>query len=172
MNRIVTGLLIAMALGTAGCGWEKKVKNLSDTEFDHYYALRPFMDDAQRKTYLKLKTEEERNGYLKELGIWDYFYKYDAEMREQIVAGAVDVGWTKDQVYMAWGAPHDRAKLVGRAATRSERLIYRFEGHEDGTIIVWEPDSKTEYKATRLFRRELILDDDVVAEINEISGWN
>ncbi|MCB9746612.1 MAG: hypothetical protein H6740_28815 [Alphaproteobacteria bacterium] len=172
MNRIVTGLVLAALVSASGCSWEKKVKNLSDTEFDHYYALRPFMDETQRKTYLKLKTEEERNAYLKELGIWDYFYKYDEDLRDQIVAGDVQVGWTKDQLYMAWGAPHDRAKLVGRDAVRSERLIYRFEGHADGSILVWEPNSKTEYKATRLFRREVILDDDVVAEIREESGWN
>ncbi|MCB9746145.1 MAG: hypothetical protein H6740_26450 [Alphaproteobacteria bacterium] len=128
------------------------------------------MDETQRKTYLKLKTEEERNAYLKELGIWDYFYKYDEDLRDQIVAGDVQVGWTKDQLYMAWGAPHDRAKLVGRDAVRSERLIYRFEGHADGSILVWEPNSKTEYKATRLFRREVILDDDVVTGSRRTAG--
>ncbi|MCB9759606.1 MAG: hypothetical protein H6739_07170 [Alphaproteobacteria bacterium] len=164
-------LLVALAAGATGCSWEKRVKNLSDAEFDHYYALRPFMEDAQRKTYLKLKTEEERNAYLKELGIWDYFYKYDAAERDDIVAGDVQVGWTKDKVLMAWGRPHDRQKLAGRQAQRSELLIYRFEGHEDGSILIWEPNSKTEYKAVRFFRREVILDDDVVTEIAEKNGW-
>lgn len=172
--RTLNVLLVTALLGTAtlatGC-WEKRVKHLSAVEFDHYYALRPFMNEGQKKTYLKLKTEEERNAYLKELGLWDRFYKYDPDVRDQIVAGDVQVGWTKDMVLMAWGAPFDKQKLVGREATRSERLVYRFEVHEGGTLIVWEPNSKTEYKATRLIQRDLLLDDDVVTEIVQRDRW-
>jgi hypothetical protein len=47
---------VLMLAVLAGC-WEKKVKNLSNVEFDHYYALRVYMEDEQRKTYLKMKTE-------------------------------------------------------------------------------------------------------------------
>ena len=111
-----------------------------------------------------------RDQYLKDNNLWDKFYSYDADEREQIIAGDVQVGWTKDWVYMAWGAPYDRARLVGRNAVRSERLVYRFEQQEDGTILLWEEGSKTAYKAQRLFTRELILDDDVVREINEETG--
>ena len=164
-------LIFFVALGTlTGC-WEKRIKHLSDTEFDHYYALRPFMNEDMRKTYLKLKTEEERNQYLKDLGLWERFYQYDAEVRDAIVLGAVEPGWTKDKVLMAWGAPYDKRKLTGRKAVRSELLIYRFERHEDGSILVWEQNSKTEYKATQLFRREVTLDDDIVVEIVEHKNW-
>ena len=31
---------------------------------------------------------------------------------------------------------------------------------------MWEPGSKTQYKAARLFSREVVFDNDVVAEIN------
>jgi hypothetical protein len=166
-------LLVALlAFGSlTGC-WEKRIKHLSDTEFDHYYALRPFMSEDARKTYLKLKTEEERNQYLKDKGLWDQFYQYDDETRTAIVQGAVEPGWTKDKVLMAWGAPFDKRKLTGRKAQRSELLIYRFEKHEDGSILVWEQNSKTEYKATQLFRREVTLDDDIVVEIVEHKTWN
>ncbi|MFT5685669.1 MAG: hypothetical protein ACI8RZ_006623 [Myxococcota bacterium] len=149
-----------------GC-WEKKVKNLSNVEFDHYYALRVYMDDDQRKTYLKMKTEEERNAYLQELGHWDRFYSYEDRIRELIIAGEVQPGWTKDMLYMAWGSPYDRTRLAGRKAVRSELLTYRFEVQEDGTVLLWEPGSKTEYKAVRLFIREIILDDDNIIEIRE-----
>jgi hypothetical protein len=74
-------------------------------------------------------------------------------------------------VLMAWGAPYDKKKLVGRPAPRSEMLIYKFEKHEDGSVLVFIPGSKTEYKAVERFTREVILDADVVTEIVEKSGW-
>ncbi len=147
------------------CSWKRHIKDLSDEEFDHYYALRVFMTEDQQKEYLKLPTEEERDAWLKQHGLWDRFYQYEPHIREKIVAGDVQEGWTKDMVYMAWGAPLDRRKLPGRKAERSEMLIYRFEEQPDGTILVWTPDSKTAYKAVGFFEKEVILDDDVVAEI-------
>ena len=85
--------------------------------------------------------------------------------------GAVQTGWTKDMVLMAWGAPFDKKKLVGRPAPRSEMLLYKFEKHEDGSVLVYVPNSKTEYSATERFRREVILDSDVVSDIVEKPGW-
>ncbi|MEY3211278.1 MAG: hypothetical protein RIT28_1759 [Pseudomonadota bacterium] len=163
--------LSVLALTFTGC-WEKKVKNLSDAEFDHYYVLKPFMSEESRKTYLKLKTEEERNQYLKDQGLWDRFYKYSEAERAEIVSGAVAIGWTKDKVLMAWGPPHDKQKLVGREAQRSERLVYRFEEQPDGTVLVWAPNSKTEYQAVRLYQVNVILDDDKVTEIIEKPRWD
>ena len=49
-------------------------------------------------------------------------------------------------------------------------LTYRFEVQEDGTVLLWEPGSKTEYKAVRLFIREVVIDDDNVVEIREESA--
>lgn len=157
-------LLVALLMG---CSYKNKVKNLSDAEFDHYYALRVYMEEEQVKHYLKLKTEEERNAYLKELGLWDRFYKYNERQRAAIVAGDVAVGWTADMVRLSWGNPFDFRKLPGRKAERSELWIYRFEVGEDGATRVWTPDSKTYYKATRLFVREVTLDDDKVMVIEE-----
>ena len=50
-----------------GCSWQHRVKYLSDDEFKAYYALKPFLEEEQQKAYLTLKTEEERNGYLKSI---------------------------------------------------------------------------------------------------------
>jgi hypothetical protein len=88
------------------------------------------------------------------------------------VEGAVQVGWTKDMVVMAWGAPYDRRALAGRPAPRSELYVYKFEKQEDGTVLVYVPNSKTEYKAVERFVREVYLDSDVVAEIIEKKGWS
>lgn len=165
----MNGLMLVLML-SMGCSYTRHIKNLSGTEFDHYYALRVYMNEDQRRTYLKMETEEERNAYLQQLGLWDRFYDYSELEREEILSGEVGVGWTKDKVYMAWGTPYDRARVVGRQAVRSERLVYRFEQQEDGTVLLWEEGSRTEYQAVRLFTRELILDDDVVREINEQTG--
>ena len=166
MYRLLLGFLLL-----TGCGWEGRVRLLSDAEFDHYYALKPYMADADRKTFLKMKTEEERNAFLKEKGLWEKFYKYPENIRKAIVAGAVQNGWTKDMVYMAWGAPFDKRALAGRPAPRSELLVYRFEKQDDGTVLVYVPDSKTEYLAVERFVREVYLDSDQVTEIVERKGW-
>lgn len=164
-------LLVVALLVLSACSWQSRVKKLSDTEFEHYYALRPFMNEDQQKEFLKLKTEEERNKWLKDHGLWDRFYKYPDHIRKQVVEGDVRQGWTKDLVLMAWGAPYDKRALAGRPAPRSELLVYRFERHEDGSVLVWTPGSKTEYKAVERFRREVYLDNDVVSEIVEKKGW-
>lgn len=164
----MNALFLALALSlSAHAGWESKVKKLDDQEFDHYYALRSYMNEDQKKTYLKMKTREERDQYLKDLGLWDRFYQYDEAEREQIIRGKVELGWTKDKLEMAWGVPFDKRKLAGRNAQRSELWLYRFEQQEDGSILVWEKGSKTQYKAVRLFEREVILDDDRVVEMSE-----
>ena len=167
-----TRLLSVVAMGflvvsiATGCSIDRKLKNLDDQEFQHYYALKVYMDEPQVKTYLKLKTRAERDGYLKKRGLWDKYYEYEVHVREAIYNGRVEVGWTKDMVLMAWGRPIDRGRVAGRQATRSERYIYRFEENQEGAILVWEPGSKTQYKAARLFSREVVFDNDVVAEIN------
>lgn len=181
MQRMYTIVGTLAFLALAGCGWESRVRLLSDAEFDHYYALKPFMSEEERKAYLKLKTEEERNEFLKKNGCrnvmgaeecyWDRFYKYPENIRQGIVEGAVRNGWSRDMVFMAWGAPWDKRALVGRPSPKSELLVYRFEKQEDGTVLVYVPDSKTAYKAVERFTREVYLDNDQVTEIIEKKGW-
>ena len=165
MNTI--GLVLFGFWNVTACGYERFQKRLDSQEFDHWYALRVYMTQDQRKVYLKYKTRDERDAYLKQLGLWDTFYNYDEAERKEIVSGAVEIGWSKQKLEMAWGAPYSRKKALARAASRSELYLYRFEQQEDGSVLVWEPDSKTVYKATRLFVREVIIDDDVVMEIAE-----
>ncbi|MFH1470063.1 MAG: hypothetical protein ABIO70_37105, partial [Pseudomonadota bacterium] len=86
MRRLV--FVLALALLAGGC-WKKRVKHLSQAEFDHYYALRPFMDEELQKGFLKGKTEEQRNEFLRthtyqEKPLWDLFYQYDEVQREAI----------------------------------------------------------------------------------------
>ena len=173
MRRVLLVLALAVVMG--GC-WKKRVKHLSSTEFDHYYALRPFMDEDLQKGFLKGKTEEQRNEYLKthtfqDRPLWEIFYQYDQAKRDAIVAGDVSNGWSADMVLMAWGVPYDKKKLVGRPHTRSEMYIYRFEVQDDGTIMVYDPEEGSSYHAIKRFTREVVLDDNSVTEIHEMNGW-
>ena len=168
MKRHLGLALVAAFVFSVGCN---PVKRLSDAEWDHYRALRVYMTEGEKSSFLKNKTEEERNAYLQELGLWERFYKYPEDVRELILTGDVARGWTKDKLLMAWGRPHDMQKLTGRDARRSERYIYRFEELENGQLVIWTKGSKTAYKAVRLFQRRVIIDDDVVSEINESGSW-
>jgi hypothetical protein len=165
----------AMTVGMVGLlvlGTGAKLKKMSQAEQDHYYALRVFMDEGQEKAWFKLKTEEERNQYLKDQKLWDVFYQFDEETRAKILAGDVQQGWTVEQVYMSWGEPHRRQRLVDRPAQRSELLVYRFEVQEGGATLVWQPGSKTAYKAVSFFEQHVIVDDARVAEITQKDGWS
>ena len=164
---------------TTGCSMSSKLKKLDEEEYDHYMALRVYLDqpDArgerskdERKSYFKNKTREERDQWLKDKGLWDKFYKYDAHIREKIVNGAVQTGWDKHMVYQSWGLPLVRRKLPGRQAQRSELFEYKFEVREDGVHQVWVKGSKDTYKAQRLYTKELIIDDDKVTEMKERDG--
>lgn len=160
----------ALLLGLLVLLMGSKLGRLSDAELDHWRALRVFMDDAEQKAWLKNKTEEERNAWLKEHELWDRFYSHDAGVRDQIVAGDVRLGWSRDMVYMAWGAPFQKMRLTGRPAARSEKLIYRFEVDKDGfaSPLVGK---KIDHKAVDRYQVELVLDDDVLAEMVEKEDW-
>lgn len=165
-------LAIALLAGSllTGC-LSAKIKRLSDVERDHYYALRVFMGEDTNKAYLKLKTEEERNALLQKLGLWEKFYRYDEHIRDKIIAGEVQEGWTEEQMFMAWGEPYDRRRLTGRPAARSELFVYRFEVAPDGVIRVWSPSSKTAYKAVDFYQIEAYVDDERVTEMERKEDW-
>jgi len=177
--RRTIGLLAvgALALGVFGSGsaLADKTKRLSAAEKEHYQALKVYMGKKQRKAYLKLKTEEERNAWLKERGLWDKFYQYDERVREAILVGDVKVGWEEDAVFMAWGAPVKRFTVVDRPASLSEEFLYRFEVSPEGGVLVWTKDSKTAHKAQLLYQIQLTVDDGRVARMIRtdcVPNWN
>lgn len=154
------------------CGVTRFEKKIDQAEFDHWRALRVYMDEETQKSYRKLKTKEERDAFLKAEGLWDRFYQYEERIREQIVTGDVKVGWDENMLYLSWGQPYSRERIFQRPAQESYRLLYRFEQQPDGGVLIWEPGSKTQYKAIRLFQKEILIDDQQVAEIKEIDqGW-
>jgi hypothetical protein len=165
MRRHAFVLLASIALLTAG-----KFEKLEPVEQDQFRALQVFMDKDEVKAFYKKKTPEERNAYLKELGLWDRFYKYDEAERQAMLNGDVRIGYDRDQLYMAWGAPYIKNRLTGRKASRSERLVYRFEVDKDGYATPL--GRKADYKAVDRYQVEVTIDDDVVTEIKEKGDWD
>ena len=163
--------IFVVLLGVLLLGSGSKTKKLTDTEKDHYQALRVWMDKADKKSYFKLKTEEERNQWLQDKGLWDRFYQYPDYQREKILYGDVELGWGRDMVYMSWGQPYQKHRLTGRPAQRSELLVYRFEVAADGSVMPWIPDSKATYKAVDKYQLEVYIDDEMVTEMVQKDDW-
>lgn len=168
MNRFrLLTLLGLLLLGSANA----KLKRLSPAEAEHYRALKVWMDDDDRKAFLKLKTEEERNAWLRDARLWDRFYQFSELERQQILAGDLRLGWPLDKVLMAFGPPHVRKRITGRDAARSEQYIYKFEVTPDEQVLVWQPKSKATHTAIRFFRLELMIDDGMLTVIDKRDGW-
>jgi uncharacterized protein YceK len=180
MTRALTLLIVAGLL--SGCG--AKMKRLSDTEFMSYNALKVWWDKDDEKAYLKGKTQEERDAWLKAhpeafvndgnpqtLSYYDRYFALSDNRREEIAAGLVAPGWSFEEVAMAWGLPHKKSKLAGRPATRSELFVYRFEVDWEGNTHVWIPGSKLTSKAIELFQLDVYIDDGQVTEIIRKDAW-
>lgn len=163
-------ILLVLA-GTLLLGSAVKFKHLSDVEKDHYQALKVWMSDDQDKAFFKLKTEEERNQYLKDEGLWERFYQYEDFIRDKILLGEIEVGWTQDMVWMAYGQPFKKKRLTGRPAARSELFVYRMEVSKDGAVMPWVPGSKATYKAVDKYELQIYVDDEVVTEIQQLDEW-
>lgn len=171
MKRLVVPFLLAtLVLGGAANG---KLKRLTDEERTAYEALKVWFADAkEEKAYLKLKTTDERNQWLKDKGYWDRFYQYDKPERDAIALGSVEPGWSIDKVYMAWGRPHQRRQLARPNVARSELLVYLLEVTDDGHVLIWEPGSKETHNAVDRYRYEVTVENDRVVEMEKKRGWD
>lgn len=167
---LIPTLLIASSL-LASPALAGKLDRLEPEERSHYRALKVWMDKAETRQYLKLKTREARDAWLKDNGYWDRFYQYDAATRKQILEADVRVGWTEDMVVMAWGPAHNRRKEILRDAARAETLFYRFEVTPEGRVLVWTPKSTTYHNAAKLFRYEVLMADGKVRKMERKEGW-
>ena len=166
--RVPTSLAL---VGLLVLGSASKIKRLSEVEYDHYQALKVWMDKDQTKAFFKLKEEEERNQVLKDEGLWERFYKFEDFQREQILAGELQTGWHQDMVFMAYGQPFKKKRLTGRPAARSELFVYRMEVSDDGAHMPWVPGSKATYKAVSKYELQIYVDDEYVTEIDQKDKW-
>ncbi len=159
---LLSGLLVFLLGG--------KLDKLPQDELEHWRALRVFVDNKDQKRWLRLKTTEERNAWLKKEGLWDKFYKHNKRIRDLIVAGDVRKGWSRDMIYMAWGPPSARLQMPGRDAARTEVWKYRFEVDKDGYASpVLGRD--TDHRAVRRYQVNLTVGDDIVTDMKELDKW-
>ncbi len=179
MRRTSLGLILGwIAVGSCAAS----LKKLTTDEVDALHALQPFMSDDQEKDYVKFKTSDERSAWLKEQkllmgaqtadNLHELWYRFDAEQRASITEGRVEIGWTQDMMFMAWGEPVNRQRLTGRPATRSELFNYRFEILEDGSTLVWVPGSKASYKSNDHYQINAYVDDGRVTELVRQAEWD
>lgn len=161
-------LLLASLLGVADAA---PIDRLEPPERAHFDALRVWMDKRQEKDFLKLKSREARDQWLKDNKLWDRFYQYAADVRAEIVAGNVAVGWMADQVYMAWGPPFQKVRTADPGVQRSEKLVYLLEVTPEGKVLVWEPGSKETHNAIDRYRYELVVHNGMVVEKLKKPGW-
>ena len=161
------GMVGLVALLNAG----SKLSRLTDDEYAEYRALRVFMKDDEQKEWLKLKTGEERTAWLKEHGLYDKFWSLPEDVRKQVVEGDVENGWSREMVYMAWGAPFQKQRLTGRPASRSELLVYRFEIDRDGVATPLYNAKHASHKMVRQHQTEVYVDDDVITSMVEKDHW-
>ena len=155
---VLTGLMMQ------GCSYMRHVKRLEEPEKEHWYALKVFMKEDQRKEYLTKKTRAERDEYLKGLELWDKFYELSERRRKAILDYDVAVGWNQEELLMSWGKPHKTGMEPTNKAPRASRWTYTFEVHLDKKTkkeyrIIWEPNSKTEYKSIRTYDCDVIIQD-------------
>ena len=153
---------VGMLIG--GCSYKRHIKRLEAAEKDHWAALRVFMKEEQKKEFLTKKTRPERDEYIKSLGLWDKFYELSERRREEILSYDVKKGFNQEELLMSWGKPYRVSLEPTSKAVQSHRWTYRFEQHVDPKtkqeyILIWEPNSKTEYKSIRVFERDVIIDD-------------
>ena len=173
-NRFTKAILIAGALMMAVLGTAGKIDKIQGYERDHYQALKVFFKDEKKETrmWLKNKTPAERDQWLKDMGYWDYFYKYDEETRKEILGREPKEGWKQDMLYMAWGPPFRKQKSTKRTASDTIILSYRMEVDKKGRHLVWTPKSKESYKAIEQYTTDITLDDHVITKIVRRDGWS
>ncbi|MCA9568926.1 MAG: hypothetical protein KC656_13850 [Myxococcales bacterium] len=173
MRNVRRSFAVGVALATVLLGTAGKMDKLADYERDHYSALVVWFEDEKKETkaWLKLKTPEERDQWLKDNGYWNHFYKHSEEERAEILGREPKIGWTQDMVYMAWGAPYRKTKSTKRTAQNTTILTYRMQVTPDGRHLIYIPNSKATYKAVDRYSQELVLDDEKVTEIRRKEGW-
>ena len=88
MRRSVAVVLLPLLLLST---MASKLDRLEADERARFESLSVYMSDDQEKAYLKLKTRELRDAWLKSEKLWDRWYKFEDDMREAILASKAPV---------------------------------------------------------------------------------
>lgn len=165
----MTSLLLAALLAASADA--APIDRLAADERQAFDALAVFLDDKQERSFLKLKTRELRDAWLKAQGLYSRWWGLDPARREAIATGAVTVGFSVDEVLMAWGAPFERRRVVVEGVHRAEVVVYRVEVTPEGRVLIWEAGSKETHNAQERYRWILDVHDGVVVSKTKKARW-
>ena len=118
---------LVSVLGCAG-GPDPRYQALSPQAKAQYAKYRQFMTERQRRVFLSLRSDAEREAFVRDLRVEERLSRFPPAVQEAIWAGEVIVGMTEEQVILAWGAPD----AVDREPERA-RKIFEYPGR--GRVI-------------------------------------
>ena len=101
----VTGALLGLLLGLAGCTSDAALQRLSPAEQAALALYRPVMTPGQVHTYVGQPTAAARTAYLQDLGLVQRFQALAPFDQEAIRSGAPRVGMSADALRFLWGEP-------------------------------------------------------------------
>ncbi len=104
-----------------------------------------WMSEEEIKLLVKMKTTEERQKFLTDLGYWKMWEDIEDEIKPHIIEGKVIEGMNQDEVYMCWDKPKKIRKDFRKSAYVNV-LNYEFEIDRKGREFLLRPDSQTAYK--------------------------
>lgn len=151
MHRFLLSLtitLIAITLAFPALAGQVNLRKIKKwPELDRAWArsFDAWMSDEELSVFIKIKTTEERQDFLKKAGYWKKWDKIDDEMLPNVLKGEVVRGMTKDEVFMCWDKPEKIRKDFRRDAY-VDVMNYKFEIDRKGREFLSPKDSKTAYK--------------------------
>ncbi len=151
MHRFLLSLtitLIALTLAFPALAGQVNLRKIKKwPELDRAWArsFDAWMSDEELSVFIKIKTTEERQDFLKKAGYWKKWDKIEDEMLPNVLKGEVVRGMNKDEVFMCWDKPEKIRKDFRRDAY-VDVMNYRFEIDRKGREFLSPKDSKTAYK--------------------------
>jgi hypothetical protein len=163
---ILIAFTASSSLALAGTFKLKKIKRWPAEDKTWALALDAWMTTEELDIFIKLKTTEERQSFLKEAGYWRLWEEVRDDYREAVIAQNVIKGMNKDEVFMAWDKPKKIRKDFRRDAY-VDVLNYEFERDRKGQEFVLRPDSQTAYKNENFIRFVYMFNGEVFAIVDE-----
>ena len=171
-NRAMVSFLMLIAflatssLAFAGTFNLKKIKRWPDADKSWAIAMDAWMTAEELDIFVKLKTTEERQSFLKDAGYWRIWKEVRDDYRDAVIAQNVVKGMNKNEVFMAWDKPKKIRKDFRRDAY-VDVLNYEFERDRKGREFVLRPDSQTAYKNENFIRFVYMHNGEVFAIVDE-----
>jgi hypothetical protein len=163
---ILAIFLITSSLAFAGTLNLKKIKRWPDQDKVWAIAMDAWMTSEEIDIFIKIKTTEERQSFLKKVGYWRLWEEVRDEYRESVTEQQVIKGMNKNEVFMAWDKPKKIRKDFRRDAY-VDVLNYTFERDKKGREFVMRPDSQTAYKNENFIRFVYMFNGEVFAIVDE-----